>query len=998
MHFASSDVNPFVHQWQEEEPNQRCYKNQVFGSAADISCKSPMLDSTDKRITRCCSVDNGLNLQNCPFNSHLSTYANNKGLSSTLSSMEEDLKDQTSPKAHLKGHTNQASSIDDHNQPLIRTMSCNSSSCNDVSGDPGNSSGQVDEIMLVYSSERESQCNGFQSPETHTTCDHSTQTTMTQETMTQTTINHSDLQRRNNHHRRSSTQVPVSQKNTEASRKTTTWASLQNMSEHLSQLIHNTSDLLGNVQGMRSGDSLKHSPIRNVKSSSHLYSSKDWTKRDCSTQTAVDIGIQTERTPSTERSKAHEVNVIVKVIGSEVLNVSQEKELPLQHQLKNRPDDRIQSMPDLRLNGSTTGVSKQEEKSISTFGDQLSHRRHSIDYHHCRPSEGPVDCFSGTYEHSPLSDNTIQVQEDDMVSLAPSECNTDVLVNINPVTHTSNFQHSPQQRDRQCLPEDLPVHNKFTNWSGISQHPSDRGQISSSMKPAIYLPTGHKAQRNQPEWSSLSPESMFQKDRKTREIERLRKEREQVMSTVQLNMNPHQLTVELTEAKLHYGLGETDMLLKILTSGETKEEEPSAVPTKQQLYDRHRRSINGLRQERDARLQTCRRARSLSPSKHNYPHSPPQSQSPSHLRSPPQKAISSSRISTLPSQRREYLQQLRQEEVEGSRIPDPPRGEGHYPSEIEQLLRDYGRAREEARTEIARARERLRERTEQEKRRLQQQALSQVVKVTGLPDDGINVLKVRSRPPICGSQSVKTQRAWLSAQDVRLEPGVSGSDPLMSFSPSSPTSLRQCTASFGSASSISTAYQDLTSCLLGQAMAEVRLAAAGDMGNLSNGEGCCWLEGIERGVQAFYKPSSSPSVHSFLGVVELERPMASLWSMVRDHSKTHLYHKAVHCHLKQPRDFCCISTQSRQDDLCVLAMQSVFEESLPRPSVEAIRGEMLPSAWVLQPITRHGREVVRVIYLLQADLGTPSFPQKLLGTVARRQAAVLAELDSLFSL
>ncbi|KAK6307514.1 hypothetical protein J4Q44_G00226620 [Coregonus suidteri] len=994
MHFASSDVNPFVHQWQEEEPNQRCYKNQVFGSAADISCKSPMLDSTDKRITRCCSVDNGLNLQNCPFNSHLSTYANNKGLSSTLSSMEEDLKDQTSPKAHLKGHTNQASSIDDHNQPLIRTMSCNSSSCNDVSGDPGNSSGQVDEIMLVYSSERESQCNGFQSPETHTTCDHSTQTTMTQETMTQTTINHSDLQRRNNHHRRSSTQVPVSQKNTEASRKTTTWASLQNMSEHLSQLIHNTSDLLGNVQGMRSGDSLKHSPIRNVKSSSHLYSSKDWTKRDCSTQTAVDIGIQTERTPSTERSKAHEVNVIVKVIGSEVLNVSQEKELPLQHQLKNRPDDRIQSMPDLRLNGSTvnkryilepesvphkvpsletvvqrhshskpavhcrsneeckpervnfskslgvsevcnnlseilrpdshnvlrrsdpgigckkqvsstdracspiltvgprsgsnqssrkslqslkeqqkfemqnrskehvsdrkdcqstpclnfsehktcisftkndkisghdslylsgkpcnvsttkstgsislenvsalshsspkgsdgrseslsssidkyihnenrivsheeeramstwhktsqsprwslpsvlssngvtipnhtsltfrqTGVSKQEEKSISTFGDQLSHRRHSIDYHHCRPSEGPVDCFSGTYEHSPLSDNTIQVQEDDMVSLAPSECNTDVLVNINPVTHTSNFQHSPQQRDRQCLPEDLPVHNKFTNWSGISQHPSDRGQISSSMKAAIYLPTGHKAQRNQPEWSSLSPESMFQKDRKTREIERLRKEREQVMSTVQLNMNPHQLTVELTEAKLHYGLGETDMLLKILTSGETKEEEPSAVPTKQQLYDRHRRSINGLRQERDARLQTCRRARSLSPSKHNYPHSPPQSQSPSHLRSPPQKAISSSRISTLPSQRREYLQQLRQEEVEGSRIPDPPRGEGHYPSEIEQLLRDYGRAREEARTEIARARERLRERTEQEKRRLQQQALSQVVK------------------------------------------------------------------------------------------------------------------------------------------------------------------------------------------------------------------------------------------------------------------------------
>ncbi len=63
------------------------------------------------------------------------------------------------------------------------------------------------------------------------------------------------------------------------------------------------------------------------------------------------------------------------------------------------------------------------------------------------------------------------------------------------------------------------------------------------------------------------------------------------------------------------------------------------------------------------------------------------------------------------------------------RISDPARGEGHCPSDIEQLLRDYGRAREEARTEIAKARERLRERTEQEKRRLQQQALSQEAKV-----------------------------------------------------------------------------------------------------------------------------------------------------------------------------------------------------------------------------------------------------------------------------
>lgn len=63
------------------------------------------------------------------------------------------------------------------------------------------------------------------------------------------------------------------------------------------------------------------------------------------------------------------------------------------------------------------------------------------------------------------------------------------------------------------------------------------------------------------------------------------------------------------------------------------------------------------------------------------------------------------------------------------RVADPPRGDGQCPSDIEQLLRDYGRAREEARMEIARARERLRERTEQEKRRLQQEAASRGAKV-----------------------------------------------------------------------------------------------------------------------------------------------------------------------------------------------------------------------------------------------------------------------------
>ncbi|KAM6912353.1 stAR-related lipid transfer protein 9-like [Xenentodon cancila] len=522
---------------------------------------------------------------------------------------------------------------------------------------------------------------------------------------------------------------------------------------------------------------------------------------------------------------------------------------------------------------------------------------------------------------------------------------------------------------------------------------------------------------------------------------KLRQERQQVMATVNLGVNPTPLTVELAEAKLHYGLGEMDTLLKMLSPRSKEEPIPAAcAPTKQQLYDRHRRSIEGLRQEREERLRTYRRARSLSPSKHAaclYP-----------------EAVEGS--AAINGQRKA---------VNGTRLTDVVKGEGRYPSDIELLLRDYSRAREEAKTEIARARDRLRERTEQEKRRLQQQAISQEIKQDDLkhrtrisnstlctgsslslssgPTSGYNsgnsaqlshckrpVLngqiasiqddgqKLRTCPPTCGPQSVKTPRAWRSAQDVQLESPASGFEPLMTSSPSRPVCARQRTASFSSSSSISSAYQDITSSLLSKVLAEVRLASAGDLGNLVMGKASAgWrYQGEERGSRAYYKPSSSPSVHSFLGAGELERPSDRLWNVICQLSKSHMYQQSVRsvwtrplddstqlvyiltdpstCHLAQPRDFCCISTESKQGGLSVLAVQSVFEESLPRPSVDAVRGEMMPSCWILQPVRRSGQEITRVVFLLQLDIGTPSFPHRLLNTVARRQAGVIADLDA----
>ncbi|KAF4083998.1 hypothetical protein AMELA_G00123810 [Ameiurus melas] len=1233
LHFGSSDINPFVHTRKKDRLLKAAYKNQPFGSAVNISSQLSSLESSSNGIARCCSMDNGLNVQNSPFSSHLSTYAVQKGLSSTLSSAE-DSKEHISTEPKLREAFRTPTIC---NEKILTASG--SDSCNNTL-DLASSSGQVDEIVLVYSSEHESQ----ESKQDSRKCDHGTQTVKF----------YKDLEKKNRH-RKSNTQVPVSRQVQERS---TTWTSLQNMSEHLSELILSTSDLLGNIQCLRTGEnSMKNVKICNKVSK---VSSDKYCKSDGSTQTAIDVGIQTEDmkqnkvllgTPLVQNPKSHEVNVIVKVIGSEVCKVP--KHDGVIKSIKDQRDrkhtfETVKSMPDLCPGGShsserfsgkldtvkilsletvapnqdcfnpvtvdhkasnafavcaqrkctsqmlakdtqthqqmkpennpnkrlmlidrasspiltvdvaslpkgkiksgtihspTEMLSITENKPVSTSKPKSQYQRdhfytyqtvnksvssmslenesnhscinlgapdaHSTDvsssrymqngrkkHSHgvrskeasqaiwCSPlshshsstvkhrqtvdlsqntlqSSTPINQSSSMQEYKhrlcknmncwgDVSKDTLQYQEEDSMSLAPSDCNTDILVSINPLAEAS-----PLQEDY-WIPENLPMHNKFTNWSGISQKPPARltKESSTTVEKGPDINT-HSLHLHSAESESLGyrykPELLESADERSREIERLRKEREQVLASMQLDTSPHPLSVELTEAKLHYGLGKTDTLLNMLKSSSRSPVPDSTISTKQQLYDRHRRSIDGLRKEREDRLQTSRRARSLSPSKH------PNSSN--------RMIEQSQRPVGLPSRQREYLQHLRKEVVEMSRVPDPPRREGQYPTDIEFLLRDYSRAREEAKTEIARARVRLRERTEQEKRRLEQQALTQSVKdhmrlctrvsnstlctgsnlsLSSGPTSGYNSsnaavlkdgtspsiqitgvsdreLRIRSRPPMIPPQSLNAPRAWLSAQDIRVESSSLGYELHSSSSPSSPPG-RQRTCSFSSPSSISISYQDIADCTLTSSISEVHLASGGDVRNLLAGSAeAGWRhQGLENGVQTFHRPSSRPSAHGFLGAMELERPLASLWNLIRDHSKTHLYNKSLKsawtrllddttqlvylltdpssCHMKQPRDFCCLSTEAKRDDMWVLAMQSVFEESLPRPSVATVRGEMFPSAWILQRSQRQGREIVTVIYLLQVDLGTPTLPQRLLNVVARKQAAVIADLDSFLSL
>ncbi|NXC62365.1 STAR9 protein, partial [Aleadryas rufinucha] len=499
------------------------------------------------------------------------------------------------------------------------------------------------------------------------------------------------------------------------------------------------------------------------------------------------------------------------------------------------------------------------------------------------------------------------------------------------------------------------------------------------------------------------------------------------------------LTVELTEAKLNYGIGETDALLRVLQRGTA--DEPVAIPVKQQLYERHMRTIETLRKERVKMLQRYQRSRSLSPQKHL---------------SLSQTLDASQRDLDLPSRRREYLQQLRRDVVENTRVQEPKRRSVQHPSDIELLLRDYQRAREETKTEIARARDKLRERAEQEKKRIREQIFSQLQKEearlktlastsTLCTDSSLSL----SSSPTSGYNSSNTATytaSNFSSQEGQLQGNyqhteclgkgcyhsfirirwTGGSSAEFKIQPPLPSSGTSCRFTHGLTISVNSSstkgYQDLSKHILANATTEVMAACSHNLRNLYTCQAAAgWkYQCTEKEVQVYYKVFPSATRHGFLGAGVIERPLPCVWGLVRDPGKRHLYDSSINtarihkkvtshihlvylvtdtslCYLKQPRDFCCITVEAKEENLSVLAIQSVYDASMPHPCKEAVRGEILPSAWILEPDIVNGREITRVIYMAQVDLGAPAIPTRLLSSMAKRQPLVIARLAHLLA-
>ncbi|NXX37295.1 STAR9 protein, partial [Nicator chloris] len=241
MHFRSSDINPYIHPWQQDGACKIGWKQYVFGSASDVSGNQIPLNMENRKVMRCSSVDNGLNSQNSPFRSHLSSYATAKVLSSTLSSIEGLQEWDSNPSAQ-----------------------------------PANTSMQVDEIVLLYPSESE---NPSKKPP-GITCEQGTQTAAT------------GRYKRQRRHQRSYTDVSAKKEETNRDlfHRPSSWTSMQNLSMHLSQLLQNTSELLGNLSQQSMIDNEQNSRVNQKGTEGAVKAIRS----DSCTQTTADVGTQTE--------------------------------------------------------------------------------------------------------------------------------------------------------------------------------------------------------------------------------------------------------------------------------------------------------------------------------------------------------------------------------------------------------------------------------------------------------------------------------------------------------------------------------------------------------------------------------------------------------------------------------------------------------------------------------------------------------------------------------
>lgn len=314
LHFGSSDINSYVLPWHPEGPAFIGWKQHVFRSAVDISCTQTPQGFVPSNMAWCSSMDNSLEDQKNPFHSHLSTHASSQGLSSPHGSIEN-------VRSSHEAWEVWGSSLALGNPHLLTCpegTACTKSpdkraqlpGTPDAAGCLRTESpwaevgtvGSVDEIMLLYPSEVG---NSGGQPRVNTL-----------EQSTQTLgcglhWNHTDISAQPE-----ASELPVSD--------LASWSSMHNLSLHLSQLLHNTSELLGSLSQPRVAKKECNANRETPDEAAQAL------MMDGCTQTTIDESIQTDLASSPLHLQApeaspQEVSVGLEVLGSDISSVPQEK-------------------------------------------------------------------------------------------------------------------------------------------------------------------------------------------------------------------------------------------------------------------------------------------------------------------------------------------------------------------------------------------------------------------------------------------------------------------------------------------------------------------------------------------------------------------------------------------------------------------------------------------------------------------------------------------------
>lgn len=301
-HFGSSDINPYVLSCPPAGPAPIGWKQYVFGNAVNVSCSQSPEGLVPSEMARCSSMDNALEDQNFPFHSPLSTCANSRGSHEAWEAWGSSL--ALGNHHILTGPEGAAPAKDPDERAQFQGPPVEAGLLRSESPwTEGSATGPVDEIMLLCPSE----AGGPEGQSRMNTLEQGTQTLGYRLHWSHTDIASAHLE---------ASTVPVSD--------LASWASMHNLSLHLSQLLHSTSELLGSLS--QPGVAEKQ---QNTKKESPDEAPQNLMMDGC-TQTTVDEGSQTDLASpplhlQVPEASPQEVSVVLEVLGSDISTMSPEK-------------------------------------------------------------------------------------------------------------------------------------------------------------------------------------------------------------------------------------------------------------------------------------------------------------------------------------------------------------------------------------------------------------------------------------------------------------------------------------------------------------------------------------------------------------------------------------------------------------------------------------------------------------------------------------------------